>query len=473
MDYILFDNITLTDIRTDWGVKVATGELGRNKSLIKKFRKYCDAIFGPENASIPDLDAGIGGFCPKKDRKDYLLCVTLGTEDKWGRPTFSVVGIYFSDKKFLEEFLSNSDVMGTARQVYRTDTPPSEIFPEPSYGTDTKDAGAPSELLDHFKNKTTGKVLAFDGLDSFRETAAFLAQCVDVGDRLPSIMGVTFSIDLESFRNNSFDFVFYKVDDNAPEAHKIKQFLRTGGDFSKKKSYADDSRHATDSPSNPGKRKPTLAMTIGTVTLILLFFALGLVYLSGWSKPPVYEIDPDSITATEDENGRCETNALPEDTNPGHGASESKGNNDSATTSASSGKNPPLDDLKQIVFIFEDLLQEDFTKTESYVFLNDLAVKKEYEEKKRTLIKGFEAIIDTQKNIKGANLPYFFSEKRDWEPEERFAHASEKIKDLKIDPDSCVNLKEAFWFDFESQEAPLAKWCWAVLKFEKIMKGLD
>ena len=482
MDYIIFDNVTSTNIRMDWGIKLATGELSENSVLINRFRQYCDAIFSSDRTAIPAFGAGVGGF-PVAGNHGYLLCVTLGRKDRWERRSFGTVGIYFKSKEALVCFLEKADAKATAEQVYESDTPPENL--KPMLLVQKVQDGA-SSLFEHFlRNTQRGKVVEFQEKTSLNDAVALLVNCAKRDHKMPAIMGSSFDIDVDKFKRNGFDFVFFISDESSSENRQARLFLSRGGEYDKKKQNYPPFAEKTERASSPSRPAPLSSLIVGVILLLLLVVTSGVLFMISERSETMRKIQ------TTDADEQIAKNPVPKKEPPDvKGEDEKKGGKidfdryepdptekyENQTTAQASvegeekehsgefGENvyqSQLDSAKDVIYGLNGMTHDDMENTLAYQLLSTVLVNQEHMEKAAGLKRAIERIAQVQKEIEKVNLIYFYNKDtlEILSPKERVSGIAENVAGLDLDCQSCEELKKAFGFIFLDSDDPLTKWC--------------
>jgi hypothetical protein len=114
-DYILYDNRTLGRSGYDWAVKAATGLLKEDQAATQKFVEYCLHSFDTRRGTLSNFGAALGGI--RLNGGEYLLCVTLETQDQHQRSSCAFVGILCQQSTSLKDLLMQGDPILSARQT--------------------------------------------------------------------------------------------------------------------------------------------------------------------------------------------------------------------------------------------------------------------------------------------------------------------------------------------------------------------
>jgi hypothetical protein len=182
-EYLLYDNRTwMPGTGPDWKLKATTGRLASLEDVQAAFLDYCHAT--ADQASLRNFDAALGGFAIHS-ASGYVLCVTLETNDHYGRPSWALVGFYFEQSAELLSALQQYDVISSARAIAAAQPSPA-TFVFRSIEPATEDA--PTCTAAPLGNDG---IAVFRGAESISNVIHLLLQACKRGLAPPSILGIT------------------------------------------------------------------------------------------------------------------------------------------------------------------------------------------------------------------------------------------------------------------------------------------
>ncbi len=434
LDYLLYDNRTQGPSGRDWGLKAATGLLKEDRQARQHFVEYCRRSFKSTVRIPANFGAAIGGFPIGVD--GYVLCVTLETQDLFGRPACAFVGLHCPSRRDLLCLLEEHDPVVTAQAAYEKDVLPPHL---PSRGRSfigRSDFSRGPKMVVHESGARFGP---FDRR-SPRSAACLICKAARSGSSLPSILGIASWISSKMLLSSPDQFSFFQ--------HLPATFSQ------KAKTVTEEVVSRTDDRvvyrAQELSRAPVLwvALIVIVVAVLLLFWAIG-VSPTGPDRFPSRS-QAETISPRQSEESR-DAGTLPEET----------------TTLQSDA-----DFLERIKVLVSDLDRLDSRNLKSsmiYKILQDVQVMPQYQENRAVIRNALDGDFPAFRVsvLESENLDYYFSDPavKNLSDLERAQAVAAKLQDLQIPVEGCHQLDKAFGALMERREDAPAIWCAVVYGF--------
>ena len=427
LDYLLYDNRTPGPSGHDWGLKVATGALEKNRHIRRLFVEYCRRSFNTRVQTPRNFGAALGGIPIKSD--GYLLCVTLELQDRFHRPACGFVGIYCSGRAMLRSLLENADPMAMARSVYENDGLPTHIGLRGSslLRARTVRACPARSPASHSSGPGLGP---FKPNESPGIVADFLRQCSSTRVRLPAILGIASWISKKAHAASPDQIVFYQ---NLP-AELARQEITTPGPKSEE-SFEKVPRHKL------------LYLLGGTVPVLI-----GLLVVLGWIAPRWPPVASETLPLV--------SKALPadRDASPSEPGPDLKS---SVEIPADTDSNDFLARVQLLVTRLSELDPAGLRTSAIYEILEKVEVLPEHEPNRSAMIELLETGLSTFRNSKFDAIAYYFGDKRgrQFADSVRDSKVREHLIEISLPIKDCHLLKESFRLLMSHEDGGPASWC--------------
>jgi len=453
LDFFLYDNRTLSPRwGRDWGLKAATGALADRADLKAAFDRYCGAMPGGQG-QLRGFGEAIGGVrSPSRD--GYLLCVTLESSDSFGRPSWAVFGLWCPDTGTLGDILSSGDPIGSARTLLSGETPPSAIEIRPArVVTGTRRRRASSDPAFY----------RFDLKSTVPEVIAILLGAVQRRTALPNVLGITATSRLAAVAQAGFNVVYcHPMDD---QTERILARVLSPQEPEVKESWplpAGPTTPSVDhqSPKRITRREPRssifplwfLWVPAGIVAAGILFLVVvdirpGAPAISRKLSPPLEE----QVTDLGD-------SPVPEVALPEERSTEVL-----------------LDEVRERLEECKELDPEELRLSVGFVAAEKIEVLPEYQESRDRVRESFATLFKIRERMvkrQGKYVAYYYDEAgKDAAPATRLQKISEILKEAPLGGEDCAILKDAFGFEFETEDSVVFQWCSSLGRLEKTAKA--
>lgn len=465
-DYLLYDNRTRAPVfDDDWGLKVASGRLRDDKELQRAFLSYCSA--STSQGSLRSFSGALGGFRPKSGGRDgYMLCATVETTDRGGRPSWAVIGFWFESLEALSQALSEADAVSVARAISDSETKPSEARFDPSLHPGRSWGAADPIHLPRYVRATV--LHRFSPSQSVHQVKELYLSRLGQGMRIPDVLGIAAFRRDDPKRLSAFDLVLCTpVDENGEinlrRALSVQQERRDSE--SSISAPPGDSREPLHRPpvsqpeapasarAQPQGRTPAWDGRVLVLVLagtVLVGFLVALIPERQSAGPAKKGLRRESKQADGGEAGlpapRGEPPVPPDDLPV-------------APASAS------LDRVVAIANRFHELQPGELESTRAFQLARNVPVVEKFQDDRRKVQEAFEQLLRTHAMVDGNigdTLAYFVRGSGSTLPApDRRSGIQRILADWRPDAPDCSILRNAFGFEFEDQNSVLEKWCGA------------
>ncbi len=481
VDYFLFDNQTWSPVRgRDWGVKVASGVLATRRDLEGVFVGYCNATSA--QAQPRDFGYALGGVRPRGGYSSgYLVCVTIETPDRAGRPSWAVVGLWFEATQDLSVALVNVDFERAARSVLEAPEPKPTEASLPLSPISWVNPQHEAPLVARPAYTTHPPIERFVPGSSDRKVRSLLAQYLESGQTPPSILGITGFRHQDRSRFTGFELVLAQPVDERAEA-AMERARREQPPLSSRPHSpplpAPLPDRVVESVSRPSPRPigwsaptPTSrgALVWGPI-LALVAIALVLVWQGARVKPKL----PKELSSTKD----C-------------GAGDQPPRPNSASVQGTSRPLPPMtlppeaglspgeisrpvefEFEQHVVGLFEALEPDALRNTRSFKILISVPVSRTHQAKKDELSRAFGRLLAARELVlrgDGDSLAYFAKAGgRRLDAEAQRGGIHRVLDEYQHNSAACEPLRDAFAFEFEDPRSVVAQWCEAAGELNRL-----
>lgn len=463
LDYFLYDNRTWSaQWGRDWGLKAATGGLAARSDLKAAFGRYCGALPGMQG-QLGGFAVAIGGVRPPTG-EGYLLCVTLEGSDSFGRPSWSVCGLWCPHRATLAEVLAAGEPIGSIRALLGNEIPPKSIeiraakSPAPS-----KKRWRASEGPPLFRRFVPG--------ETEREATSLLLGAAEGRGILPNVLGITASSRLAAIEREGFDVVYcLPMDDLAERALKHRLGQQEPEERDEPAERREDAP-PEEPPSEPPRFDRPFGMPDSSPipppprpaerSALVRFWPFGLVIAVAAGaflllEPVTKAIDRRAVPPVEDRGP--ETNGLSPPEEP------------SVET--------VLQEVGERLGECKRLSPEELRGSRGFEVAATLEVLPEYKERRAHVQRAYSALLEirermVKRQVRKNYVAYYYDESgKGTEPAKKLAKIAEILREASLGGEECRILEEAFGFEAQDRSSALRQWCDTLRRLDETVRNI-
>lgn len=449
LSYFLYDNRTWSPRwGRDWGLKAATGLLAKRADLRTDFDRYCGALPG-EQGQLAGFGAAVGGLRPRMG-PGYLLCVTVGSSDSFGRPSWAVFGLWCPDLPTLDTALSG-DPISAARALLGTEPLPAAFA--------IQSAGTP--IQPRRSSVTQPSFHRFQPGHSADEVISILLGSVRNRSRLPNVLGVTASSRLSAIAGRGFEIVYcHPMDDNGERALTRALSSGTRGGDESKVPPQPGSQHSRGAQSRLIReiRIPGLVVWSAGVSAAIAAVVLGHALVEGLrAKNPSHEpvFATQSVPATTTSDGKA------------------------ALEPKVRSREELLADVKARFEELKNLEPDVLRQSTSFIKATKLTVKREHLADQKKALDAFAALIEARNQLLKRDpdgyLAFYFDEEgsnRELDVARKLEKIAVILEKHHLGAEQCKTIRDDFGFEFDDDDSVVRQWCTTLAKLDETKREL-